>query len=203
MCERESHPFRRRNLFAVMLSRRLMGVPMIMKVGIVLVDMGMFADDVRMRGREFLAEPLGDAGQVENAEKDEHEADSEFHGESDARGNHDIKKDDGGADEDDGDGVTESPVCTDESGAGEGTLAAYNRRDGDDVIGIGSMAHAEKEADRENGKSAEHGECSVADPGLACGRSRKDGGRGSFPKDIRGGLGRARLPFGSLSGGVR
>src|SRR6516162_4216122 len=100
-----------------MLSRRLMGVPMIMKVGIVLVDMGMFADDVRMRGREFLAEPLGDAGQVENAEKDEHEADGEFHGESDARGNHDIKKDDGG----------------------------------DDVIGIGSMAHAEKEADRENG----------------------------------------------------
>ena len=156
LCEGSSHPFCGRKLVAVMLLRRLMGVPMIMKVGIVLVNVAVFANNVRMGGRELFAEPLGDAGEVENAKEDEHEAYGKFHGESNAWGNDDIKKDDGGTDDNDSDGVAESPECAYESGTGEGTLATDDSGDGNNVIGIGGMAHAKKEADHEDGKSAEH-----------------------------------------------
>ena len=133
------------------------GMPMVVEMMIVLVNVGVLAGDVRMRGGEFFAEPLGDAGEVENAEKDEHEADGKLHGEAKARRDHEIEKDNGCAHDDDSDGVAEPPEGADEGGFGEGALAADDGGDGDDMVGIGSMAHAEEETDGENGKTAEHG----------------------------------------------
>jgi len=140
----------------VMLFRGRVGVPMIVHVGLVLMDMSVFSGDMRMCGREFFAEPLADAGEIEDPEKNEHEADGKFHGQSDARGNNDVEEDDRCTDEDDGDGVAQSPECTDERGFGEGAFAADDGGDGDDVVGIGSMAHAEEKSDDENGESADH-----------------------------------------------
>ena len=141
---------------SVMLLSRGMSVPVVMKMMVVLVNVSVLAADMRMRGGEFFADPLGGAGEVENAEKNEHEADGKFHGEAETRGNDEIKEDDSGADDDNGDGVAESPEGADEGGFGEGALAADDGRDGDYVVGIGGMAHTEKEADSENGETAEH-----------------------------------------------
>src|SRR5580692_5303316 len=109
-----------------------------------------------MGRREFFAYPFSDAGKIQDTEKNQHQADSEFHGEADTRGNHDVKEDDGSADEDDGDGVAESPKRADERGFGKGTFAADDGGDGNDVIRVGGMAHAKEEADKENRKSADH-----------------------------------------------
>ena len=140
----------------VMFAGGSMGVPVVMDVVTVLVKVGVFTEHFGMGRREFSAEPLGNAGEIEDAEQNEHEADGELHGESDARRDDQVKQDDGGTDEDDGDGVAESPESANQRGFGEGTLAADNRRDGDDMIGIGGMAHAEEKADDENGEAAEH-----------------------------------------------
>lgn len=155
--EGRGHPFCGRQRVAVMLFRRLMGVPMIVQVGVVLVEVGVLADDVRVRGGKLFAQPFGNAGQIEDAEQDEHEADRKFHGEADAGRDDQVKEDDGGADNHDGDGVAESPECTDEGSAAEGTFAADDGGDGDNVIGIGGMTHAEEETNHQDGDSAEHG----------------------------------------------
>jgi len=131
-------------------------VPVVMDVMVVLVKVGMFPADLGMSGREFLAEPLGNAGEIENAKQDQHEADSKFHGETDAGRDDKVEEDDGYADGDDGDGVAESPKGADQGRFGERTLAAHDGGYGDDVIGIGGMAHAEQETDGENGEAGEH-----------------------------------------------
>lgn len=137
-------------------------MPVVVHVGIMFVEMGVFAGDLGMRGREFFAEPSGDAEEVEDPEEDEHKANGKLHREADTRGNHQIEKDDGGADENDGDGVTESPKSTDKRSFGERTFAAHDGGDGDDVVRVRGMAHAQKEANGENGKSADHRKPSVA-----------------------------------------
>ena len=75
-----------------------------------------------------------------------------------ARGNHKIEEDDGGANENDGDGMAQSPKSADESGFREGALAAHDGGDRDDVVGIRGMAHAKEKPDGENGQSADHRE---------------------------------------------
>jgi hypothetical protein len=52
--------------------------------------------------------------------------------------------------------VAESPKCADEGGLRERTLTADDGGDGDDVIGVSGMAHAEEEPDYQDGEAADH-----------------------------------------------
>ena len=54
--------------------------------------------------------------------------------------------------------MADPPEDADPSGAGNGAFPADHGRDSDDVIGIGSMAHAEEEADAEDEQDAGHEE---------------------------------------------
>jgi hypothetical protein len=122
-------------------------MPMVVHVGIVLMHVSVLAGDMRMGRGKSLAEPFRDAGEIQNAEQNQHQPHREFHGQTDARGNHHLKKNDGGAYQNNGDGVTQSPKRADQRGLGQGTFAAHDRGDRDDVVGIRGMAHAEKEPD--------------------------------------------------------
>ena len=95
-------------------------------------------------------------GQVEHSEQDEHQRDGEFEGESEARRNYYAEEDDGGADNENGEGVSDSPEDADPASAGDGTLPADNGGDGDDMVGIGGVTHAEKESDAKDEEGAGH-----------------------------------------------
>src|SRR5690242_5994914 len=90
--------------------------------------------------------------QVHETQNDEHDSDGEFHAEADAGRNDEIEKDDRRAHNEDGAGVTYAPEGTDERGASEISLARHDSSNGDDVVRIGGMAHAEEESQRDNGK---------------------------------------------------
>src|ERR1700760_3792016 len=140
----------------MMLFGRLMLVPVKMQRAAVFVNVGVLTGNGGMRGREFFAHPLGDAGEIEDAEKYKHQADGEFHGEADARRDHNVKHNDGSADEDDGDGMAQSPKGADEGGLRERAFARNDGGDRDHMIGVSGMAHAEEKANKQDGEAAEH-----------------------------------------------
>jgi hypothetical protein len=130
------------------------GMPVKVHVGVVLVQVGVFSRNARVGGGEFFAEPFHRAGKIEHAEQNQHQADGKFHGQADAHWNYEAKENDAGADGDDGERVAATPENADESGFGNGALAADDGGDGDHVIGVGGMAHAQEKADGQNGESA-------------------------------------------------
>src|SRR5271157_4647079 len=85
-----------------MFLRRGVLVPVEMQVRIVFVNVRMLTSEMGMSGREFFAEPFGDAREVQHAEKDQHQADGKLHAQTNARWNHQIEEDDGGADDKNG-----------------------------------------------------------------------------------------------------
>src|ERR1700741_1252120 len=105
---------------------------------------------VRMRSAraEILRDPAHHAGKIQYAQKNEHEADRKLHRKAEARRNNDAEQNDERSDQKDCDGVAESPKDADERRAPDCALAADDRGDGDDVIGVRRMAHAEKESQR-------------------------------------------------------
>ena len=44
----------------------------------------------------------------------------------------------------------------DQSRMADASLAAHDRRDGDDVVRIGRVAHAEKKSERDDGEQSDH-----------------------------------------------
>ena len=129
-------------------------MPVKMQMVVVLVEVGMPSCHTRMAGGEFFAKPFHGSGEIEGAEQDQHQAHGEFHGEAGARRNDYAEQDDGAADDGDGQRVAAAPEDADETGFGDGTLAANDCGNGNDVIGIGGVAHAEKKAEDENGETA-------------------------------------------------
>lgn len=110
----------------------------------------------RVRGREGFRHPTHDAGKIQNAEEDEHQADGELHGEADARRDDDAEENDGGADGENGKCVAESPKNPDEGRVADAPLAADDGGDGDDVVGIGSVAHAQEETENHDRDESDH-----------------------------------------------
>jgi len=119
-----------------------------------LMEVSMFAGDMGMRRREFFAEPLRDAGEVQHAEKNQHQAYGEFHGEADARRNDEAEENDAGADHGDRKSVAAAPKNADEAGFRDGAFVADDGRDGDDVIGISGVTHPKEKTNRKNGEAA-------------------------------------------------
>src|SRR5260370_42492323 len=55
-----------------------------------------------------------------------------------------------------GNGVTQAPKDADQGCMPDTTLTTYNRRDSDDMVGIGRVAHAEKKAKSNYGEQWDH-----------------------------------------------
>ena len=89
------------------------------------------------------------AGQRQQAEQDEHDPDGELHGEAHARRNHHAEQDDRAADDQDRERMPDAPGAADQRRAAQRALTADDRGDGDHVVGIGGVAHAEEEAQEE------------------------------------------------------
>jgi len=119
------------------------------------VSMGMRMK-CELRGREVFRNPAHSPREIQNSENNQHKANGELHGETDSRWNYDAEQDDGGAHNENRYGVTEPPERTDQSALTNAALAADDRRDGDDVVRIGSVAHAEEEAESNNGEESDH-----------------------------------------------
>jgi len=124
--------------------RCLSGMAIVIGVGVDVITVRVIMrGGIRMRacgGRKGSA-------QVANAERDEHEADREFHGKTDAGRQGDAKKNKDGADSENGESVTDAPSDTDERGTGDFLLTRDDGANSDDMIGIGGVPDAKHEAD--------------------------------------------------------
>ena len=83
------------------------------------------------------------------AEEDDHQRDAEFEGRGDAFGDCDFEQYDDDARGEQSRRVADAPHRADERGARDRALLADNRRDGDEVVGLGRVLQAEEESEAE------------------------------------------------------
>src|SRR5260370_18500981 len=102
-------PLRRRQTISVMVACRSVLVQVEVQLGVVVVKVGVLSDDAWMYGGKLRAHPLHRAGKIQHAEQNQNQTYTEFHGQPGARGNCEPKQDDGGADDQDRQGVSQSP----------------------------------------------------------------------------------------------
>jgi hypothetical protein len=95
-----------------------------------------------------------EADQIEGAEQNEHEADGELHRQTEAGRDDQGEEDDSRSDGEDSDGVADAPEGADDGCASEPFFAGDDGGDGDDVVGVGGVAHAEEEAERKDSDEA-------------------------------------------------
>jgi hypothetical protein len=99
---------------------------------------------------------LRGAGQVQDSQHDQHEADREFHSKADARRDHQIEENDGRAHKNDGDGVSDAPEHPDQPSMPNVLLAAHNRAHRDYMVRIGCMPDAQQEAHPDDRQQIDH-----------------------------------------------
>src|SRR5215469_3246294 len=121
---------------------------------IMLIDMGLSPRHTRVTGRKLFAEPFHGTSEVEHAEQNQHQAHGEFHSQAGAGRDDDAEENDGAADNGDRQGMATAPKNADQAGFQDGTLPADDCRNGNDMVGIGGVAHPEKKTDYKNGESA-------------------------------------------------
>ena len=103
---------------------------------------------VQRRGRrEALGHAAQATGQVQDPQADEHDRHRELHGQPDGGRDDHVEHDDQHPDDDDRDRVPEPPQRADQGRVRESPAAVQDRGDGDHVVGIGRVAHAEQEAE--------------------------------------------------------
>ena len=117
-------------------------LPVGVAVRVVTVPVGMDVHRRRDRG-----DPAHDPRHVEKAEQDQHERHRELHGEAEPGRDHHAEDDDRAAHGDDGQGVADAPEHADERGGADPSLPGDDGGDGDHVVGIGRVPHAEEEAE--------------------------------------------------------
>ena len=106
--------------------------------------------------RSHPADLLDDPCQVPHAENNQHQGNGHFHRKAEPRRDHDGEEDDSPADRHDRQCMPHSPQAADQEGRSDRRLAGYDRADGDHVIGVCGMAHAEKEAQQGQGEDRDH-----------------------------------------------
>ena len=111
--------------------------------------------------RRRRGEPLGDArhgaGQVQDAEQDQHDRHCQLHAQPYRRRDHHLERDDRDSDHEHGHRVTEAPERPDQRAVQEALAAGENRGHRDDVIGVGGMPHAEQKAESGERDELRHG----------------------------------------------
>src|SRR5438132_12494508 len=113
---------------------------------------------VRMRvdSRICLRPRVQKAGDVPHTEGDEHESDAQFHRQTEARRNNEVKQNDGHTHSKDRERVSYSPNSANQCGTPGTLLAAHDRTHSNHMIGVGSVAHTEKKTHCDNGEYADH-----------------------------------------------
>ena len=96
--------------------------------------------------------PAHDSRQIENPQEDQHQANRQFHRETNPGWNHQAKQNDCRTNKENSDGVTQAPEDSNQGGLPNTPLAAHDRGHSDNMVGIGGVAHAEKKAESNNGK---------------------------------------------------
>ena len=87
--------------------------------------------------------------QISNAQHHEHQTDDELHRETKPRSDDPVEQDDCSADQNNRDGVADTPPHADPCCKAHMPLAPDRRRDSGDVISIGRVAHAEQKSERD------------------------------------------------------
>jgi hypothetical protein len=113
---------------------------------VVCVPMRMHDVIMAVGRRVAVCDALHDACKVEDAEQDEHQTDGQFHGETDARWNDHIEKNNGSADTEDGDRMADAPEDANDSRLPNAALATHDRGNSDDVVGIRGVTHAKNKS---------------------------------------------------------
>jgi hypothetical protein len=109
-----------------------------------------------MSRREPVSDPLCHAGKIQHSQKNQHEADSQFHGEANARRNRQVEQNNRRADQQDRNGVANAPEDSDQAGVPDAALAAHNGGHRDDVVRIGGVADAEQKSHANHCKQIHH-----------------------------------------------
>jgi len=145
-------------VFGVSVHAVSMAVEMLVRVVAVGMEVGVSAGH---RGREALGDPAGYSGEIQDAEQNQHDADGQLHGETEPGRNDHVEQDDGGAHRENGESMPEAPEGTDQGSALNGSLPADDSGDGDHVIGIRGVPHAEHEANQRYRHQATHSSSSL------------------------------------------
>lgn len=107
---------------------------------------------VKLRCRHGMCE----ADQIPDSQQDQHEAYRKLHGQTDTRGDHKIKENDGAAYDKDRQRVAKSPENADQGGALGASLLGDNCGYRDYMVGIGGVPHSEEKSDHDDGEQADH-----------------------------------------------
>jgi hypothetical protein len=105
---------------------------------------------------EVLIDPAHDAGQVQNAQNNQHEAYGKFHGQTHTRGNDQAEENDRRSHQKDGKGVADSPEESDQPGVFQAALAANDGGYRNNVIRVSGVSHAQEEAEKNYRKQGDH-----------------------------------------------
>ncbi len=109
-----------------------------------------------MRGSSGLLNLAAEATQIDHTEQDQHPCDAELQTHPEALRNDDPEKNDRSADDEQREAVSDAPENSGQRRAADLTLAAHDGGDRDDVIGIGSVPHAEKKPEEEKRDERHH-----------------------------------------------
>jgi hypothetical protein len=100
--------------------------------------------------------PTKDSRQVQNSQKNQHQAYRQFHREPYSFGNHNAEQNDCRTNNENHDRMTNSPENPNKGGMANGPLAAHNRGHRNDVVRVGCVAHAGKKAQNYDGNQGDH-----------------------------------------------
>src|SRR6516165_1089124 len=120
-----------------------------MAVHVVAVDMRMGVNGAILSSGQSVSEPLQDSRQVQNAQNNEHESHGKFHGQPHTRRNDYAERNDDRTHEKNREGVSQSPEHSNQRRLSRPPLTANDGADGDDVVRIGCVTHAQKEAQQD------------------------------------------------------
>ena len=93
---------------------------------------------------------------IPDAKNNQHDGHGEFHAQANSNWNYKVKQNNSSSDNEDGECVADTPECSDERSPHGIALIAYDRGDGNNVIGVGSMAHPKEESKCEDGEKRNH-----------------------------------------------
>jgi hypothetical protein len=149
-------PGQGRVLGIVVVSRRMVCVPMQIDVIAVHVRMRVRLYLSAGRGRKTLVDPMEETSQVHDAKENQHQRNGKLHGQTDSCGNDPSEEDDGPTDGDDCECVADPPQRANQGSVLDCTVARDDRGDGDDVVRVGGVAHPEEKTQRDDGEQANH-----------------------------------------------
>ena len=148
-------PGLRRLIVAVSVRERPVAVAVTVHVVAVLVRMRVLLGALA----ELVAHVLHEGRQIPESEHHQHERDRHLHRQADCGRDHHTEEDDGASDDGDREGMAHAPQTADQDAGPQPSLSRDDRADGDDVIRVRGMTHAEQEAERNHG-----GRCHAAHP---------------------------------------